>query len=144
MDINLIEQTTYITAHLKPFLPALLGYVSGGIAGGVLQRAGEDVYNRAEEIWARLRGKRLQLDEAAEELAKNLDDTDAEASFRFQLRKLLEENQGLAEELQNLFPVQPSNTTVVGDRNITVTGSTTRSIFSTGDNSQFTPAENDD
>ena len=144
MEASLIEQAAYFTAQLKPFLPALLGYVTSGIAGGVLQRAGEDAYNRSSELWARLRGKRSQLDETAEELARNPDDTDVEVAFRYQLRKLLEENQGLSEELQNLFPVQLSSTTVVGDRNITVAGSVTGSTLNTGDHSQLMPTENDD
>lgn len=142
--MSLVEQAAAITTQLKPALPTLLGYVTGGIATGALQRAGEDLYNHTREIWTRLHGKRPQFDEAAEELAQNPDDADAEASFRYQLRKLLEENQGLAADLQKLLPVQPSSTTVVGNRNITVAGGATRSTLNTGDNSTFTPPEDDD
>lgn len=144
MDMGLLEQAAAITTQLKPALPTLLGFVTGGIATGALQRAGEGLYTSTGEMWARLRGKRPQLDEAAEELAQNPDDADAEASFRYQLRKLLEENQELAEELQRLLPAQPSSTMVVGNRNITVAGGATRSTLNTGDNSTLTPSEDDD
>ena len=70
-------------------------------------------------------------------MAAHPDDDDALASLRLQLRKLLEQDQGLADDLARIWQeAQAANVvqvTASGERSVAVAGDVTGSTIVTGD-----------
>jgi hypothetical protein len=74
--------------------------------------------------------------EAAQEVARNPQDTDAQAALRLQLKKILTEDQALARELVPLVQsLQQTRISVIasGDRSVATGGSISGSTIITGD-----------
>jgi hypothetical protein len=74
--------------------------------------------------------------EAAQDAAAHPDDEDVLAALRLQLKKLLAEDQALAQELARLLPRSgPAGQTVIasGDRSVAIGGSVNGSVIVTGD-----------
>jgi hypothetical protein len=99
MDIALIVK------FLAPCLPFLLN-VGNKAVEGASQKLGEDVWNKAKAIWAKLQPKVEAKDaakEAATDVAQNPDDEDLQASLRVQLKKILDADTALAEEIAKIL-----------------------------------------
>lgn len=136
MDIP--ELVRNLTAFLAPFLPYLLraGEKAAEEAG---RKLGEAAWERARTLWARLRPKieaKPAAQEAVQSAAASPQDEDALGALRFQLRKLLEEDPALREELARLWQeARAAGITVValGERSVAVGGDVTGSVIVTGD-----------
>ena len=95
----------------------------------------DDAWKQAQTLWGKLRGHK-EVEKAAQDVAAMPEDSDTQAALRLQLKKLLAENEALAEELARLLEqAQPSGSavTAVGARSIAVGGSVSSSTFITGD-----------
>lgn len=100
-----------IVKFLAPCLPFLMT-MGNKAAEGASQKVGEDVWNRAKVIWAKLQPKieaKEAAKEAAEDVAKNPDDEDLQVSLRVQLKKILEADTELAEEIAKILQTQNSD-----------------------------------
>jgi hypothetical protein len=94
-----------LTAFLAPVLPYLIK-AGEKAAEAVGERFGAGVWEKATEIWGRLRPKldeSAAAKEAVEEVAKNPDDEDARAALRLQLKKILAADSAVADELARLL-----------------------------------------
>jgi hypothetical protein len=136
MDIT--ELARNLTAFLAPLLPYLLraGEKAAEEAGS---RLGEAAWERAKALWARLRPKveaKPAAQEAAQGVAANPQDPDALGALRYQLRKLLEEDATLREDLARLWQEARSAgvaVTALDDRSVAVGGGVSGSVIVTGD-----------
>jgi len=136
MDIGALA--TSLTTALVPLLPYLLK--AGEKAA---EETGKTVANQTLE-WGKSLWSKLKLEveakpealEAAQDIAQNSDDQDAQAAFRRQLRKLLTEDQSLAEEVSRWLEqgkAAGNTVTVSGERNIAIGGDAKGNTFVTGD-----------
>lgn len=99
MDIALIVK------FLAPCLPFLLNVGSKAVEGAS-QKIGEDGWNKAKAIWAKLLPKveaKEAAKEAAADVAANPEDEDLQASLRVQLKKILDSDTALAEEIAKIW-----------------------------------------
>ena len=100
MDIALLVK------FLAPCLPFLLSKVGNKAVEGASQKVGEDVWNKAKAIWAKLHPK-VDAKEAAKEavidVAQKPEDEDLQASLRVQLKKILDADTALAEEITKIL-----------------------------------------
>lgn len=99
MDIALIVK------FLAPCLPFLLN-VGNKAVEGASQKVGEDVWNKAKAIWAKLHPKveaKEAAKEAATDVAQKPEDEDLQTSLRVQLKKILEADTALAEEIAKIW-----------------------------------------
>ncbi|NES06017.1 MAG: hypothetical protein F6K22_26375 [Okeania sp. SIO2F4] len=90
---------------LAPSLPYLIKG-SEKISEGLLREVGKDTWERAKAIWQKLWPKiesKEAAKEAVEDLAKELNDEDAKAALRQQLKKILETDETLAQEVKQLM-----------------------------------------
>jgi hypothetical protein len=97
-----------IVKFLAPCLPFLLT-MGTKAAEGASGKVGEDVWNSAKAIWAKLWPKveaKEAAKEAAEDVAKNPDDEDLQVSLRVQLKKILEADTELAEEIAKILQAE--------------------------------------
>ena len=99
MDIAILVK------FLAPCLPFLLK-VGNKAVEGASEKVGEDVWNKAKAIWAKLRPK-VEAKEAAKEavidVAQKPEDKDLQASLRVQLKKILDADTALAEEIAQIL-----------------------------------------
>lgn len=134
MDISIL------TSFLAPFLPYLLK-VGGIAAEGAINKFGSDSWDKAKNIWAKLSPKlevKPAAQEAASDVAKDPQDNDAIASLRLQLKKLLNEDSTLANEIARLFEEAKqtgsvSNVIASGERAVAIGGNASGNTVSTGD-----------
>jgi hypothetical protein len=116
-------------------------------ARGFLLKTGEEaageplarsVREHARRIWARLGpviGARPAAQEAARDLAGSPDDEGARAALAWQLRKAVEADPSLGEDLQRLWAAaQP---VVAGERGVAVGGDVVDSVVVTGDGNRI-------
>ncbi|BAY23237.1 hypothetical protein NIES2100_30010 [Calothrix sp. NIES-2100] len=99
MDIALIVK------FLAPCLPFLLN-VGNKAVEGASQKVGEDGWNKAKAIWAKLLPKveaKEAAKEAAADVAQNPEDEDLQASLRVQIKKILDADTALAEEIAKIW-----------------------------------------
>ncbi|MBD2338636.1 hypothetical protein H6G64_16810 [Calothrix sp. FACHB-156] len=99
MDIALIVK------FLAPCLPFLLNVGNKAIEGAS-QKVGEDGWNKAKAIWDKLLPKvaaKEAAKEAAADVAQNPDDEDLQASLRVQIKKILDSDTALAEEIAKIW-----------------------------------------
>jgi hypothetical protein len=100
-----------IVKFLAPCLPFLLT-MGNKAAEGASQKVGEDVWNSAKAIWAKLWPKveaNNDAKKAAAEAAKNLEDEDFQGAFRAELKKILTADTALAEEIAKILEEQKSD-----------------------------------
>ncbi len=136
MDIGALASS--LTAALVPLLPYLLkaGEKAAEETGKAV--AGQS-WEWGKSLWSKLKPKveaKPEALEAAEDIAQSPDDQDAQAAFRRQLKKLLTEDQSLAEEVGRWLEQGKAagiNVSVSGDRNVAIGGSITGSTIITGD-----------
>ncbi|XHR82531.1 MAG: hypothetical protein ACFKPT_31100 [Gloeotrichia echinulata GP01] len=103
MDVALIVK------FLAPCLPFLLN-VGNKVAEGALQTVGEDVWNKGKAIWAKLQMKveaKEAAKEAAADVAQNPEDELSKASLQHQLKKILDADTTLAEEIAQILQASP-------------------------------------
>ena len=99
MDIAALSKE--ITTYLAPFLPYLIE--KGGKA---IEKAGEKftsaAWEKAQDIWSKV-GKKEEVKSAAKDVMEMPGDEDAQAALRLQVKKLLQEDAGLQQELMTLL-----------------------------------------
>lgn len=136
MDIAALTQS--VAPLLIPLMPYLLkmGEKAAEEAG---EKIGGATWEWGKGLWSKLRAKveaKPAAIEAAQEVAKNPDDVDAQAALRLQLRKLLEGDATLAEEVYQLVEkAQAAGVTVTasGDRSVAIGRDVKGSTIITGD-----------
>lgn len=128
-----------LTAFLAPFLPSLIKAGEKAVEKAA-DAVSDEAFKYAKALWDKLKPgveAKPAAKEAAEEVATHPDDDDALASLRLQLRKLLEQDQGLAEDLARIWQeAQAANVvqvTASGERSVAVGGDVTGSTIVTGD-----------
>ena len=102
MDIALLVKI------LAPCLPFLMT-MGNKAAEAASEKVGEDIWNKAKAIWAKLYpkvGAKPSAQEAAEDVAKAPEDEDLQASLRVQLKKILENDKPLAEEITKILQAE--------------------------------------
>jgi hypothetical protein len=143
MDPQLPAQ---LVQFLAPFLPYLVKGVklAGQEAAKALgKKVGEQSLDQAKALWEKLRPKveaRPPALEAVQDAAEHPDDEDALAALRLQLKKLLAEDEPLAQELARLLQqAQGTGRTVTasGNRSVAVGGNVTGSVIVTGDKNKI-------
>ncbi|WP_414545244.1 hypothetical protein [Nostoc sp. CCY0012] len=105
MDISLIVKL------LAPCLPFLLNVGSKAVEGAS-RKVGEDGWNKAKAIWAKLQPKveaKEAAKEAATDVAESPENEDLQASLRVQLKKILDADTALAEEIAKILQEQKSS-----------------------------------
>lgn len=103
--MDIVTSVAAIVKLIAPCMPFLMT-MGTKVAEGASQKVGEDGWNRAKTIWAKLQPKveaKEAAKEAAEDVAKNPDDEDLQVSLRVQLRKILEADTALAEEIAKIL-----------------------------------------
>lgn len=136
MDIGALASS--LTAALVPLLPYLLK--AGEKAA---EETGKTVANQslewAKTLWTKLKPKveaKPAALEAAQDVARAPEDEDLQAVLRVQLRKLLTEDQSLAEEVSRwLEQCKAAGITVTasGERSVAIGGNVKGSTIVTGD-----------
>ena len=136
MDITALASS--VTAALVPLLPYLLK--AGEKAA---EETGKKVADQSLEwgksLWSKIKPKveaKPEALEAAQDIAQSPDDQDAQAAFRRQLRKLLTEDQSLAEEVSRWLEQGKAagiTVTASGERSVAIGGDVKGSTIVTGD-----------
>ena len=90
-----------LVKFLAPCLPFLMT-VGNEAVSGASQKLGEDVWTKAKAIWAKLQPK-LETKPAALDVAKAPDDENLQVALRVQLKKLLEQDELLAQEIARIM-----------------------------------------
>lgn len=128
-----------LTAFLAPFLPSLIKAGEKAVEKAA-DAVSDEAFKYAKALWDKLKPgveAKPAAKEAAEEVAAHPDDDDALASLRLQLRKLLEQDQGLVDDLARIWQeAQAANVvqvTASGERSVAVGGDVTGSTIVTGD-----------
>jgi hypothetical protein len=127
-----------VGALLAPALPYLLRPAEH-VASQASDAIGAKGWEYAQRLWDKL-GARLTerpaAQEAAEDVAADPSDADARQVLAYQLRKMLERDEGLAAEIEQLMAeaAQHVEINVSGDRNVTISDASVQSsTIVTGD-----------
>jgi PIN domain nuclease of toxin-antitoxin system len=94
-----------IVQILAPCLPFLLK-VGNKAVEGASEKVGEDVWTKAQAIWAKLHPKveaKEAAKEAATDLAENPEDKNLQTVLQVQLNKIFDADKALAEEIAKIF-----------------------------------------
>lgn len=136
MDTGLLASS--LTTALVPLLPYLLK--AGEKAA---EETGKTVAAQSLEwgksLWSKLKPKveaKSDALEAAQDIAQDPDDTDAQAALRRQLRKLLAEDESLADEVSRWLEKGKAagvNVTASGERSVAIGGNVKGSTIVTAD-----------
>lgn len=136
MDIGALAGS--LTTALVPLLPYLLK--AGDKAA---EETGKAVAGQtlewAKSLWSKLKPKveaKPEALEAAQDIAQYPDDQDAQAALRRQFRKLLTEDQSLAEEVSRWLEQGKAagiTVTASGERSVAIGGDVKGSTIITGD-----------
>jgi predicted Rdx family selenoprotein len=136
-----VELARTLSEGLKPVLP-LLVTAGNTMSEMVTGRALTAVEQWAIKVWRRLRQgstpESTAVQVAARDVVQRPDDLDAAAALRLQLRKLLEADPRLAEELAGLVEEGRRAgvlTVATGARSVAVGGDMSDSVIVTGDDS---------
>jgi hypothetical protein len=125
-----------LAASLAPALPYLLG-VGGKIVEGAARAVGADSWTWAKSVWNKL-GPRVNEEPATlkvfTDVAEDPKDELAQSALIYHLKKLLDADPSLAEEMQQLLRQgRASNVVVTGERAVGIGGNVTHSHITTGD-----------
>ena len=138
MDGTIIQLAHAATDLLTPALPYLIPAAveaGKGVVKSAASRITDTALQQAEALWKRLlpqiQDKPAALG-AAQDLANMPQDTDAQAAFSLQLRKLLAEDSNLAREVANLLIDSSVHITASGERSVAA-NTVKDSIIVTGD-----------
>ena len=113
MDVTILATT--LTRLLSPFLPSLLK-VGEKAAESAANKFGTEAWEQAEAVWGKLSSKvaaKPAAQEAVQDVAQTPEDPDAQAALRQQLKKLLNDDQSFAAELEHLLESASPNSTSV-------------------------------
>ena len=134
MDVNVLASS--VTTALVPFLPYLLkaGEKAAEETG---KKAVDQSWEWGKSLWSKLKpgveAKPAAL-EAAQDVAHAPEDEELRIALRVQLRKLLTEDQSLAEEVSRLLEQgKAAGITSSGDRNVVIGGDAKGNTIVTGD-----------
>jgi len=147
MDTAALAQN--VVAFLAPFLPYLVKAGEGAAKEAGKKFTGE-AWERAQGLWNKLRPKveeKPAAQEVVQDLAKDPNDRDLQAALRVQLKKLLSEDQDLAQEISALFAeAKEAGVTVTasGERSVAIGGSVSGSTITTGDQSTAEAGKQDE
>ena len=136
MDISALASS--VTTALVPLLPYLLkaGEKAAEETGKTV--AGQS-WEWAKSLWTKLKPKVEAKEaalEAAQDVAEAPGDEDLQVSFRVQLRKLLTEDQSLAEEVSRWLDQGRAagiNVSAIGERSVAIGGDVKSRTIATGD-----------
>jgi hypothetical protein len=136
MDIGALASS--VTTVLVPLLPYLLkaGEKAAEETG---TKVADQSLEWAKSLWSKLKPKvdaKPAALEAAQDVAQTPDDEDAQAALRVQLKKLLAEDQSLAEEVRRWLEQGKAagiTVTAPGDRSVAIGGDVKGSTIVTGD-----------
>jgi len=137
MDINALASS--LTTALVPLLPYLLkaGEKAAEETGKTV--AGQS-WEWGKSLWSKLKpgveAKPAAL-EAVQDVAHAPEDEDLQAALRVQLKKLLTEDQSLAEEVSRWLE-QGNAVTASGERSVAIGGDVKGSTIVTGDRNKVT------
>lgn len=132
MELNLLELTRYIA----PFLPFLMN-IGNKAVEGIATKLGENSFEKAKAIWAKLQPKIQQKEaalEAATDLATSPNDHRLQEVLCWQLKKLLEKDETLKKEIAQIMQMQ----------DVQEAGSNSIKINSSGDNNNIIGVVNGD
>lgn len=119
--------TSTLAAFLSPFLPFLLKLgkqsveKTADVASG---KVSEAALQKAQAIWNKLQPKIASKEaatEAVEDVARNPDNKDMQASLRVQLQKLLEQDEALTRTIAEIMDENAPDGTPGGQINYDVT-----------------------
>ena len=133
MDIGALASS--LTTVLVPLLPYLLKAGEKAAEETGKQVAGQS-WEWAKSLWNKLKPKVEAKEaalEAAQDVAESPEDEDAQAALRRQLKKLLTDDQALAEELSHWLEAAGINVSAIGERSVAVGGNVNSSTIVTGD-----------
>ena len=136
MDIGALASS--LTTALVPLLPYLL-QAGEKVAQETGKAITEQSLEWAQSLWTKLKPKvdaKPAALEAAHDAAQTPDDEDARAALRVQLKKLLTEDQSLAEEVSRWLEQGKAAGIVLtasGDRSAAIGGDVKGSTIITGD-----------
>ena len=140
MDVTILA--TEITAFLAPFLPDLVK-LGGKAAEEASKKLGVDALESAKGLWGKLRPK-VEVKPAAQEAVTDVvaapRDEDAQAALRLQLKKILAEDEKLADEVSRMWQkAKASNVKAIarGERSVSIGGNVSGSVIVTGDSNQI-------
>jgi hypothetical protein len=94
-----------LTKFLAPFLPFLMN-VGNKVFDSAITKAGEDAWGKAKAVWAKLQPKvatKPAALEAATDVANAPEEEDLQVALRVQLKKLLEQDEVLAQEIARIM-----------------------------------------
>jgi hypothetical protein len=136
MDIAALASS--VTTALVPLLPYLLkaGEKAAEETGKAV--AGQS-WEWAKSLWTKLKPKveaKPAALEATQDVAQAPEDQDAQAAFRQQLKKLLTEDQSLAEEVNRWLEQGKAagfNVSATGERSVAIGGDVKGTTIVTGD-----------
>lgn len=137
MDIAQLAQA--VTAFLAPFLPYLVGKAGDALAEVTVEKSLEAAWERATILWGKLRPmveRKPAAQEAAEHVAQDSGDEDAQTALRLQVKKLLTEDTALAAEVARLWEeARRAGVTVIvsGERSFVARRDVRDSVITTGD-----------
>jgi hypothetical protein len=136
-----------LAAFLAPFLPHLLKPAQEAV-GDLAERFGQKAVAHAEALWQRLQNDvtaRPSAREAVEDVASAPEDEDARAAMVWQLKKLFNDNPGLAAQVTDLWRQTESDPGVrmqviaQGERSVAVGGNVTGDVITGVNRAHETP-----
>ncbi|WP_164929348.1 hypothetical protein [Gloeobacter violaceus] len=141
-----------VTVFLSPFLPHLLALTKDAAkqaAEAAGKALGADAWSQAKTLWSRLWPKmeaKAVAVEAAQDVLAAPNDQDAQAALRQQIKKLLNENPELADEIARLWGQGQRRRTVTanGERSVAIGGNVSGSNIVTGNNNTVGSHQNHD
>lgn len=142
--MDIVALTHAVTTTLVPLLPYLLKAGEQAVEEAGKKVAGE-TWDWAKELWTSLKPKveaKPAALEAAEDVARTPDDADAQAVLRVQIRKLLTEDQTLAEEVAQWVDRAKAagvSVTASGERSVAIGGDASGNTIITGDSNLVKP-----
>jgi len=141
MDITgLVNALAPYVIMAAPYLKQLSSTAGDEAAKEVTKQAGKALgdgsWNLAKTIWQKLRRAKPEtktaIDSAVSDVADDPDDADTHAALRVKLRRALNEDATLVEELTRLLH-EAGITNVEGDRNVTFGDNANKNTVATGD-----------
>jgi hypothetical protein len=143
MDPQLPAQLVQLLAPFLPYFVKGLKLAGQEAAKELGEQASEQAFEQAKALWDKLRPKveaRPTALEAAQDAAAHPDDEDALAALRLQLKKLLAEDDSLAQEMTRLLEqarAAGKNVTASGSRSVAIGGNVSGSVIVTGDRNKI-------
>lgn len=137
--MDIVTLTQALVALLSPLLPFLIKAGEKSVEE-IGKKIGESTWNLAKKIWSRLAPKinaSPAAKEAVDDLIKNPKDSDYLATFRVQVRKILESDPVLAKELYSQISNINNAARDINIGNININGSVSGGNFVGGTGNVF-------